>query len=231
MIRAFVLLLGLTSFPWALVKSNLHETNKLKVTFSSKDTNRVVIDNSRIAQIFGVEDVLDYQFDEVNGQCFVKLKQNPGHPITVTLVSEEGETQSLEVSFAEVPSESVILHSLKKEQKADSKRDNVGRQEEQKAVEVIKNILCGKALKGFEVQSTPAKEWQMKEAEVHQAFSNGKLMVVVYYLKNTTQKTQSLSPSQMCHPRDVAIYSSHSVLQPGMTCKIIRVMGGQNGSL
>ena len=87
-----------------------------------------------------------------------------------------------------------FLHSLKKEQKQASKRDNVGRQEEQKAVEVIKNILCGKALKGFEVQSTPAKEWQMKEAEVHQTFSNGKLMVVVYYLKTPPRKLNPYLP-------------------------------------
>ncbi|MDP3935843.1 MAG: type-F conjugative transfer system secretin TraK, partial [Alphaproteobacteria bacterium] len=94
-----VILIGLMSSAcsYGLVTSDIDDTQKLKVTLSAKDTNRITIDNSRIAQVFGVEELMAIQFDEENGQCFVKAKTNPGHPVTLTLITEEGETQDVEV--------------------------------------------------------------------------------------------------------------------------------------
>ena len=114
-LRNFVMggiLLGMSNV-YGLVTADIDDTQKLKVTLSAKDTNRITIDNSRIAQVFGVEELMAIQFDEENGQCFVKAKINPGHPVTLTLITEEGETQDVEVTFADVSSEVVRLHSLK----------------------------------------------------------------------------------------------------------------------
>lgn len=94
---------------YGLVTSDIDDTRKLKVTLSAKDTNRITIDNSRIAQVFGIEELMAIQFDEENGQCFVKAKTNPGHPVTLTLITEEGETQDLEITFADQSSEVVRM--------------------------------------------------------------------------------------------------------------------------
>lgn len=197
MIKHLLLFAGLLSINWGLVTSNLHETNKLKVTFSIKDTNRIVIDNSRIAQLFGVDNVLDYQFDEINGQCFVKARHNPGHPITLTLVSEEGESQALEVSFGEVPSEVVVLHSLKKDNQVVEKALTGGNDEQRKAVEIIKEILCGRVPKGFEIKS---------DKGIERYFSNGQWDVIVL----STREDKIIKASSIATPKDIAIYIGES---------------------
>ena len=142
---------------YGLVTADIDDTQKLKVTLSAKDTNRITIDNSRIA-VFGVEELMAIQFDEENGQCFVKAKTNPGHPVTLTLITEEGETQDLEVTFADVPSELVRLHSLKKALKPLS--EVVGDDEENghaEAIELMKQLVRQQVPKGFTVMGLDRK--------------------------------------------------------------------------
>lgn len=87
----------------------MNDLKPLKVSFSQRDTNRVTIENGRIAKVFGTEELMAIQFDEENGQCFVKAKSHPGHPVTLTVITESGETQDLEITFKDVASEVVVL--------------------------------------------------------------------------------------------------------------------------
>jgi type-F conjugative transfer system secretin TraK len=225
------ILLG-TSKIYGLVTSDIDDTQKLKVTLSAKDTNRITIDNSRIAQVFGVEDLMAIQFDEENGQCFVKAKNNPGHPVTLTLITEEGETQDVEVTFADVPSEVVRLHSLKKELKPLSEvlgdDDGSGHAE---AIELIKHLVRQQIPTGFTVMElSDTQEKVLKNGGTLQTLKRltGRgWEILLGSVKNPTESMIRIKESVFAGEHDVVVYVSQQELHPGqaVTCVMIRKRG------
>jgi type-F conjugative transfer system secretin TraK len=229
-----IIMIGLmnSSCSYGLVKADIDDTQKLKVTLSAKDTNRITIDNSRIAQVFGVEELMAIQFDEENGQCFVKAKTNPGHPVTLTLITEEGETQDLEVTFADVPSEVVRLHSLKKDLKPLS--DVVGNDEENvhaEAIELMKHLVRQQVPKGFSVSDLPGtKERVLKNGctlQTLKRLTGRGWEIWLGNVKNPTEALIRLKESAFASEQDIAVYVSQGELHPGQaaTCVMIRKRG------
>jgi hypothetical protein len=221
-----------TSNVYGLVKSDIDDTHKLKVTFSMKDTNRITIDNSRIAQVFGVEELMAIQFDEENGQCFVKAKTNPGHPVTLTLITEEGETQDLELTFADVPSELVRLHSLKKDLTPLSEvMDEVGEAPHQQAIELIKQLVRKQIPKGFTVMELIDSKDRVLEnggtLRYTQHLSGSGWNVMIGTLTNSTDRRMRVKESLIAGESDVAVYLSQCELHTGQsaTCVIVRKRG------
>ena len=226
-----VSLLGSSNI-YGLVVSDIDDTQKLKVTLSIKDTNRITIDNSRIAQVFGVEELMAIQFDEENGQCFVKAKTNPGHPVTLTLITEEGETQDLEVTFADVPSELVRLHSIKKELKplSDVVNDDDGSSYAE-AIELMKQLVRQQIPKGFTVMEIlDAKEKILRTGGTVQTIKRltGRgWEILLGNIKNPTDAVIRIKESALASEQDIAVYLSQVELHPGQsaTCVIIRQRG------
>lgn len=230
----FVILIGLMSCAcsYGLVTSDIDDTQKLKVTLSAKDTNRITIDNSRIAQVFGVEELMAIQFDEENGQCFVKAKTNPGHPITLTLITEEGETQDLEVTFADVPSELIRLHSLKKDLKplSDVVTDDDG-SDHADAIELMKQLLRQQIPTGFTVMdlsdSTDRTLRNGGTRQVLKRLTGRGWEILLGTVKNPTDSIIRIKESALAGEHDVAVYVSQGELHPGQsaTCVMIRKRG------
>jgi type-F conjugative transfer system secretin TraK len=225
------ILLG-TSNVYGLVVSDIDDTQKLKVTLSIKDTNRITIDNSRIAQVFGVEELMAIQFDEENGQCFVKAKTNPGHPVTLTLITEEGETQDLEVTFADVPSELVRLHSLKKDLKPLSEvvGDDDGSVHAE-AIELMKQLVRQQIPKGFSVSElSDTKERVLKNGctlQTLKRLTGRGWEILLGRVKNPTESIIRIKESGLASEQDIAVYLSQGELHPGQaaTCVMIRKRG------
>jgi type-F conjugative transfer system secretin TraK len=233
-LRNFVMggiLLGMSNV-YGLVTADIDDTQKLKVTLSAKDTNRITIDNSRIAQVFGVEELMAIQFDEENGQCFVKAKTNPGHPITLTLITEEGETQDLEITFADVPSELVRLHSLKKNLKPLSEvhgdDDESGHAE---AIELMKQLVRQQIPKGFTIMDLldPTDQVLRTGGTVRylKRLTGRGWEIWLGSVKNPTDALLCLKESALAGEHDVAVYVSQGELHPGQTatCVMIRKRG------
>lgn len=215
-----------------LVTAEMNDTQKLKVTFSQRDTNRITIDNSRIAQVFGIDELMAIQFDEENGQCFVKAKTHPGHPVTLTLISEEGETQDLEVTFADVPSEQVRLHAIRKELTPLS--DVLGEDDrslQAEAIELMKQLVRRQIPKGFTVMDRTDTEGTVLKngcgVRHLKRLSGGGWEVLVDTLTNPTDEVMRLNESFLAHEQDVVVYLSQRELNAGQsaTCVIIRKRG------
>lgn len=217
---------------YGLVTSDIDDTQKLKVTLSAKDTNRITIDNSRIAQVFGVEELMAIQFDEENGQCFVKAKTNPGHPVTLTVITEEGETQDVEVTFADVPSEVVRLHSLRKDLKplSDVLGDDEGTVQTE-AVELIKQLVRQQIPKGFTVSElSDTKERVLKNGcalQTLKRISGRGWEISMGRIQNPTEGVIRLKESALASEQDIVVYLSQGELHPGQTatCVMIRKRG------
>lgn len=214
------------------VTADIDDIQKVKVTLSAKDTNRITIDNSRIAQVFGVEELMAIQFDEENGQCFVKAKTNPGYPVTLTLITEEGETQDVEVTFADVPSEVVRLHSLKKELKPLSEvvGDDDG-SDHAEAIELMKQLVRQQIPKGFSVMDlTDPKDRALRNGctlQLLKRLTGRGWEILIRSVKNPTESIIRIKESALANEQDVAVYLSQGELHPGQaaTCVMIRKRG------
>lgn len=225
------ILLG-TSKIYGLVTADIDDTQKLKVTLSAKDTNRITIDNSRIAQVFGVEDLMAIQFDEENGQCFVKAKTNPSHPVTLTLITEEGETQDLEVTFTDCSSELVRLHSIKKELKplSDLEDDGDGSGHAD-ALELMKQLVRQQIPKGFSVMDlTDPKDRALRNGctlQTLKRLTGRGWDILMGSVKNPTDAMIRVKESAVASEQDIAVYLSQGELHPGQaaTCVMIRKRG------
>lgn len=229
-----IIMIGLMSSAcsYGLVTADIDDTQKLKVTLSAKDTNRITIDNSRIAQVFGVEELMAIQFDEENGQCFVKAKTNPGYPVTLTLITEEGETQDVEVTFAEVPSEVVRLHSLKKDLKPLSEvvGDDDG-SDHAEAIELMKHLVRQQVPKGFSVMDlTDPKDRALRNGctlQLLKRLTGRGWEILLGSVKNPTESMIRIKESTLASEQDIAVYVSQGELHPGQaaTCVMIRKRG------
>lgn len=229
-----IIMIGLmnSSCSYGLVKADIDDTQKLKVTLSAKDTNRITIDNSRIAQVFGVEELMAIQFDEENGQCFIKAKTNPGHPVTLTLITEEGETQDVEVTFDDVPSEVVRLHSLKKELKPLS--DVLGNDEETAqadAIELMKHLVRQQIPTGFTVMDlSDPKDRVLRTGctlQILKRLTGRGWEILMGSVKNPTDAVIRIKESALASEQDIAVYLSQGELHSGQasTCVMIRKGG------
>ncbi|MDP3935757.1 MAG: type-F conjugative transfer system secretin TraK, partial [Alphaproteobacteria bacterium] len=179
-----------------------------------------------------VEELMAIQFDEENGQCFVKAKTNPGHPVTLTLITEEGETQDVEVTFADVPSEVIRLHSIKKELKPLSEvvndDDGSGHAE---ALELMKQLVRQQIPTGFTVlELTDTKERVFKNGGTLQTIKRltGRgWEVLLGRIQNPTESIIRIKESGLASEQDIAVYLSQGELHPGQaaTCVMIRKRG------
>jgi hypothetical protein len=219
---SFVFVLTVSS-AWGLVKADINSTQKLKATFSLQDTNRITVENGRIAQVFGVDDLFAIQFDEENGQCFVKAKSNPGHAVTITVITEDNETQDIEATFTEKSSETVILHSPKGDFNVtvDSfePKEDLG-------VEIIKKLVRNEIPKGFAVMKlSEAYQNQIRglEAIVLQRLTGSGVEVLVGTLKNPLDDTVTLNESKLASIEDLAVYVGQSELKSGSSTGFIVV--------
>lgn len=210
-----------SSTPKALVTSEMNDLKPLKVSFSQRDTNRVTIENGRIAQVFGTEELMAIQFDEENGQCFVKAKSHPGHPITLTVITESGETQDLEITFKDVASEVVVLRSIKS---TDTLPPDDGGDP---LIEVMKWVLQGKLPKGvrfkpLETHKTIAVQKGLERQLTH-VLQHGEYRVDKGTIKNTTGTALRLHESKVSVKGDVAIYIKDRTLVPNQSTYVLVV--------
>ena len=225
-------LMGFPFSTYGLVKADIDDTIKLKVIFSHRDTNRITIDNSRVSQVFGIDELMAIQFDEENGQCFVKAKSNPGHPVTLTLITEDGETQDLEVTFADTASEVVVLHSIKKDLQPLSEVMGEGIESLQpQAVEVLKQLVRGQIPKGLSVMSLSEKQGTKLtngvSIQYEKRLIGGGFEVMLGSLSSTECVT--IKESQLAGEHDLAVYISQPEIKPGETvsCMVVRQRGAQ----
>lgn len=213
----------------ALVEADIDDTQTLKVTFSQRDTNRIAIDNSRIAQVFGVEELMAIQFDEENGQCFVKAKVNPGHPVTLTLITEDGETQDLEINFTDKPSEVVRLHSLKKglQPLSEALANEEDSSFHTQAVAFIKQLVKHQQPKGLKLVplANQARRTLVNGAsfQITKQFRGLDVDVQIGTVQNSSDSTLSLKEAQLAEADELAIYLSQRDLYPGQEASVILI--------
>lgn len=81
----------------------------LRCTFSSRHQNRIAIDGQRIKKVIYSESELVVCTDETSGQLFIRTHFNSPSITTLSVITEAGSVQDVELTFVDRPSEILIL--------------------------------------------------------------------------------------------------------------------------
>lgn len=94
----------------ALKEYPLVDQRRIEAVISNHEINRIAVVHDRIRQVFGAEGAFTHEVDEDGGQLFIKpLKPQQTEPIHITVVTENGLTQDLKLTLADIGSETVLL--------------------------------------------------------------------------------------------------------------------------
>lgn len=140
MIFIVPLVLGLQSLQGAIFYQ-IDTTMPLKCTFSSLYQNRVAVDKGRVEKAIYCEDMIDVRLEEESGQAFVYCTGPTAKETVLSIVTDKGQVQDIELTFEEQSTEVVILQNP-------SKTSNYS-PHSQEISTIINEVLCGRAPKGF----------------------------------------------------------------------------------
>ncbi len=100
----------------AAIFHTIDTTLPLQCQFSMQQHNRILIDSGRIKKLIFPEDKLHVRMEEISGQVFVQARGFLQEKIILSIISQNGVVQDLEIEFTNRPSEVVILHEALEEQ-------------------------------------------------------------------------------------------------------------------
>lgn len=128
--------------------TNFDSLHLFRCTFSNKHHNRIVVQDGRIATVVAPEGDISASLEETSGQLFIHaLHSNP--PVTtISIITESGEVQDIEMIFEDIPSETLVLTPVF-EEKFECDHDSCGYSKEQSTSFVVDAVLSGKIPYGF----------------------------------------------------------------------------------
>lgn len=95
---------------FALKEYPLIDQRRIEALISNREINRITVVHDRIRQVFGADGTFAHEVDEEGGQLFIKpLKPQQTKPIHITIVTENGLTQDLKLTLADIDAETILL--------------------------------------------------------------------------------------------------------------------------
>jgi len=129
----------------ATIYCDLDTTSLIKCTFSAKHHNRIILNRGSIIKVIFSETDVSIRLEEESGQVFVQSLTFKPWPTTLSVVTEEGLVQDIEISFMDQSSEILILNIP---EECDKVCDN-GNAFDQDIASTLEDILKGRAPTGY----------------------------------------------------------------------------------
>ena len=104
----FALLVLATPLP-ASISCHLNTAQTLTCRFSMHQHNRILIEGGRIKKVIFPEEKLHVRMEETSGQVFIQAKTLIHEKIIVSVISQTGIVQDIEIEFTDRTSQVVIL--------------------------------------------------------------------------------------------------------------------------
>ena len=216
-------LLGLFNSLSGTVFYEIDTTKLLKCTFSIEHQNRIAVENGRIEKAVYTDDAVLVRLEEESGQAFVFALKPSHKEVVISIITDKGDVQDLEVSFENKPSEVVILKEEKKNKKCHFN---------QEIIEIINAILKGQ---------TPDQYCCTEEGDTIipycgvtlnsiASFESCKDTIKLCRLTNISKNILRIFESDLCMPRTKWIYVIRNYLKPHEeTIALISYYGDDDG--
>lgn len=198
-------------------------TQPLSCYLSQQQHNRILIENSRIKKIVFPEDKLHVRMEEASGQVFIQAKTLFQEKIVVSIVSQSGVVQDIEIEFAQQPSEVIILQEMKEEQPL-HEECYIPCSYKNDPHLVIEDLLQGKIPSGFLsapiINSCKTIRPGIK-AKLIGRLQGGYEDVYIYQIKNTRSWKKSVLEHDLACREARWVYLQKNCLEPKETVLVI----------
>ena len=202
----------------ALQIKDWHKDNRLVAEISQNSINRISVDDDRIAQVFGNEDLV-IETDNNTGQIFLRTKQDK--PIDLSIITEKQVTLDLRLLPKNIPAETIIIKINKPTEPVKINAKTTSYLEEITTLMVA--MANGKNITGFQV-NTVNKEillWDKIELLQTTEYVGRKLIGEIYTLTNKTKERLFLTETQFGWQKGVAgVAIKKHALAPNDTTQI-----------
>ena len=92
----------------ALQQVSVHDQNRVEVSISNTDVNRIALVSDRVKAIYGGQDQAHFTTDEETGQVFITTKRSD--VFGISLITEKGFTIDLNLKPSDITSETILLN-------------------------------------------------------------------------------------------------------------------------
>ncbi len=168
----------------ALQTKSVLENQKVNVDVGVNELNRIVIDNDRIMQAFGVAGKFTIETEEQTGQIFVT--PNSTGQMYLNLLTEKGHTIDLELTSSQITPQTILL-KLNALKKFSSQIQHTSSNQNQ-VIELMTAMAGGKSQKGFitEYEQTIIKNRKDLKVQLIAKYLGSGLVGEIYTLTNQT---------------------------------------------
>lgn len=109
MLQIVLAFLFLTVPLTATIFHEIDTTRPLCCNLSNKHHNRILVEQGRVKKIIFQEEKLFVRMEDVSGQVFVQLKYPSQEPTVVSVITQDGLVQDIEMMFSDCPSQVIVL--------------------------------------------------------------------------------------------------------------------------
>lgn len=176
----------------AVVFYDIDTTLPAKCVFSNITQNRIVVENGRVEKVIFTDDSITVRMEEESGQAFVCAFKPINTETVISVVTDKGEVQDLEISFSKQSSEVVVLRDCKTQRKAIEDRN---------IVMLIDTILSGQTPEGYccnEVNGGWRCVGNGFKASTMVQFESSRDIIRMVTIINASKEQNSLTESQLC---------------------------------
>ena len=176
-------------------------TFPLLCTFSSKYQNRVMVEKGKVQKVIAADEGhLSIFMDELSGQAFIYARDQDPKDTTLSIVTETGLVQDLQVTFIERLPEVIILSNPTFEQKEDGQEEMQEKVAEHHVLAKVDDILMGNIPGGYIPCQVKHTRWQPKKGITLEALAQlegSDEILTVYQVTNTSCEQKSLSEYEL----------------------------------
>ncbi len=200
-------LASLTTQLNGLILQEIDTFHPLRCTFSTYQQNRVAVEKGRLEKAIFLEESLIVKLEEESGQAFIHAIAPLSQPILISLITEKGKVQDLEITFADQPGEVIVLTEKKK----------LSESTYHPIADLIDSILTGQCPKGYACFDSKEETKQLSKVltlNLISQFENEEQVIYFMRLTNTSKQAQRLYEQKFSTPCTQWIYLVKNRLAP-----------------
>lgn len=177
----------------ALQFKTISGNNKIVANLAIDELNRIAVQDDRILEVFVLEEDLFIEQDNKHGQIFVKPKLNK--QISMTIVTEKGNTIDLSLIAQKIPAEAIIISVVKINNSINNK---ISSEHSKKITDIIVAMAKNQEHKDFTIEEIDKviDLWDKIDLRQIKLYDSLLMHGEVYTIKNATKQGIYMTETQ-----------------------------------
>ena len=186
----------------AAVFHEIDTTSPLLCTFSEKFQNRILVENGKVQKVISAdEEKLSIFLEEVSGQAFIYARDAEPEETTLSVITNTGVVQDIQIAFSNRSSEVVILKDLNQEQVDEIEQKNKPCAPcAENIMTTVSDILLGNIPVGYFPCQVQCQQWSPKSGivlDLMTKLEGRDSDLYLYQVTNTTKKQCQLMECEL----------------------------------